>query len=77
MNSKKFSFDDALLDPSKYYGTPKDAARDAQFSVAQRREILQAWQEDEEALIRASDEGLDGGERPHLRQVIEELKTLS
>ncbi len=77
MANDTFSYSDALLDPSKFYAAPKDAANNTRFSVAERRKILQAWQMNEEALLRASNEGLDGGERPHLQLVIAELQRLA
>lgn len=76
MTQTEFSLKDALLDPSRHYAAPKDAAQDAQFSITERREILQAWQSNEEALQRAANEGLDGGERSHLQLVIKELSRL-
>lgn len=71
-----FSHQDALLDPSKHYETPNALAQDSRFSVEERLEILKAWQANEEALHRAANEGLDGGERPHLQLVIQEIDNL-
>lgn len=70
------TFKETLLTPEKYYETPADIAGDARWSTVQKREILQAWKSNEEALLRAASEGLDGGERPHLRQVTEELQKM-
>lgn len=64
---------ETLLTPEKFYEAPADVSADTRWSAVQKREILLAWKSNEEALLRASDEGLDGGERPHLRQVTEEL----
>lgn len=67
---------DICLTPEKFYETPKDVTADAKWSAEQKQEILQAWKLNEEALLRASGEGMDGGERPHLQQVGDELEKL-
>tara|TARA_R110002051_G_scaffold141578_1_gene214754 strand:- start:4425 stop:4658 length:234 start_codon:yes stop_codon:yes gene_type:complete len=77
MKHAKFTLKDALHDPSNYYAVPNDVSNDPDFSVEQKREILNAWKLNEEALLRAEDEGLDGGERPHLQLVIAELQRLT
>ena len=67
---------DICLTPEKFYETPKDVAVDDRWSSDQKQEILQAWKLNEEALLRASNEGMDGGERPHLQLVVDELEKL-
>ena len=36
---------------------------------AEKLAILQAWEADERALLRAEDEGMSGGEHAHLQKV--------
>lgn len=67
---------DICLSPDKHYETPKDVVADDTWTSDQKREILQAWKLNEEALLRASNEGMDGGERPHLQSVVDELEKL-
>lgn len=76
MSDTQFTFKDALLDPSAHYAEPKEVAMDQRFTKADHRRILQAWQANEEALLRAANEGMDGGERPHLQLVALELQRL-
>ena len=58
------------------YKTPTEVLTDDSLSKDQKIEILKQWCEDEEALLRASGEGLEGGERPNLQQVRKALETL-
>lgn len=67
---------DLLLTPEEHYETPASVSSDARWSKDQKIKILRAWKANEEALLRAADEGMDGGERPHLKQVAEELKKM-
>lgn len=71
-----FNLRDVLLTPEKHYKTPAGVSSDARWTKDQKLEILRAWKSNEEALLRAADEGLGGGERPHLKQVADELKKL-
>jgi len=70
------NFKDTLLTPEEHYTAPADVAKDDRWSDAQKQEILEAWKTNAEALVRATGEGMDGGERPHLGEVIEELDKL-
>jgi len=58
------------------YGTPAKLAEDQHLSDAEKVKLLQCWYDDEEALVRASAEGLSGGEPSRLQEVLEVLKKL-
>ncbi|WP_380055471.1 hypothetical protein ACFE33_00495 [Falsihalocynthiibacter sp. SS001] len=73
MADKSVTHKDVLLDPEKFYSNPAEVSSDARWSDPEKREILLAWKSNEQALLRAANEGLDGGERPHLARVIKEL----
>ncbi|WP_026941567.1 hypothetical protein [Hellea balneolensis] len=60
----------------KKYGTPAKLTADKSLSDAEKVKLLQCWHDDEEALIRASAEGLSGGEPSRLQEVLEVLKDL-
>lgn len=57
------------------YDSPTELLADTSLTQDKKIELLEAWCADEEALIRASDEGLDGGERPDLRHIQLALET--
>lgn len=76
MTDQKFSFEEALLDPEKFYSDPTQVSADVRWSQDQKREILLAWKANEQALIIAAGEGLEGGERPHLKTVLLELEKM-
>jgi len=58
------------------YGSPAKLAGDSGLSHAKKVELLGKWRDDENALIRASAEGLNGGEDNNLRDVLKALKEL-
>lgn len=58
------------------YISPAKLAADKALSKAEKVKLLQCWHDDEEALIRASAEGLSGGEPSRLQEVLEVLKEL-
>jgi len=49
------------------YDNPNALVADDSLSDAKKKEILKQWIEDEEALIRGSAEGIQGGEENHLQ----------
>ncbi|RKQ69410.1 hypothetical protein DES40_2210 [Litorimonas taeanensis] len=49
------------------FDNPSDIVDASTLSAETKEALLTQWVEDEEALTRASNEGLNGGERPHLR----------
>ena len=70
------SFKDVKIGPDKFYDCPGDVSADNRWDRQQKQDILLAWKSNEEALLRAANEGLAGGERPHLQAVIVELERL-
>ncbi|WP_409432260.1 hypothetical protein ACJ3XI_08555 [Litorimonas sp. RW-G-Af-16] len=51
------------------YNTPADIQNASNLSKDEKLEILEKWEADEMALIRAASEGLSGGEDNQLKQV--------
>jgi hypothetical protein len=51
----------AKLDPASVFRSPEDVIR-AALSVEDKKAILRRWEEDADALIRASDEGMEPSE---------------
>ena len=49
--------------------TSRDSVGDVPSEPAAKLAILKAWEADERALLRAEDEGMGGGEHPHLHKV--------
>ena len=60
----------------KKYETPAKLAADKSLSDKEKVKLLQCWHDDEEALIRASAEGLSGGEPSRLQEVLQVLRDL-
>ena len=48
----------ANLDPASVFHTPKDVLRAAGLSIEDKKAILLRWEEDAEALLRATEEGM-------------------
>jgi hypothetical protein len=71
--------DQAKLDPASVFRTPKDVLH-APLSPEDKKEILLRWQEDAEALIRATEEGMPPSDNRSpaelLRAVQEALESL-
>jgi len=58
-----------LPDPSQAYETPEELAADEELSLEERIALLERWEADDAALVRAEGEGMGGGERPLLSRV--------
>jgi hypothetical protein len=69
--AKKQLLEDIKTNPSNFYRTPNDVARDRRFSDPEKLEILEAWERDARALSVADDEGMTGGEPSRLKTVVE------
>jgi len=50
--------DKAKLDPASVFHAPEDVLRAAGISAEDKRAILDRWEADAEALLRASEEGM-------------------
>ncbi|MGB2933079.1 MAG: hypothetical protein WBE08_12605 [Methyloceanibacter sp.] len=72
--------DQAMLDPASVFGAPKDVLEAQGLSPDTKKAILIRWEEDVEALIRATEEGMppDDNRSPAelLRAVQEALHAL-
>ncbi len=73
-------FDKAKLDPGSVFHAPKDVVHAHGLSQEDKKSILLRWQEDAEALMRATEEGMppEGQRSPAelLRAVQEAMQTL-
>jgi hypothetical protein len=72
--------DKALLDPASVFHSPHDVLRPQGLSSERKKAILLRWQEDAEALMRATEEGMppEGQRSPAelLRAVQDAMQTL-
>jgi hypothetical protein len=50
--------DQAMLDPASVFATPKDVLEAHDLSPETKKAILVRWEEDAEALLRATEEGM-------------------
>ena len=70
----------AKLDPASVFHTPKDVLRAAGLSIEDKKAILIRWEEDAEALLRATEEGMPPADNRNpgemLRAVHEALEAL-
>jgi hypothetical protein len=58
MTGAAIDLDKAKLDPASVFHTPKDVLRAPSLSVEDKKAILIRWEEDAEALLRATEEGM-------------------
>jgi len=59
------------------YSTPMTLLRDGDLSLQEKIDMLKSWREDKEALMRATEEGMQGDSRSDLlRQIENALITL-
>jgi hypothetical protein len=65
----------SMDDPRSVFGTP-DTVLDSALSNDEKHAILMRWLEDEKALLRASSEGMSGGEQPMVQRVEQALETV-
>jgi hypothetical protein len=68
--------DEALRNPKETFATPMDVVKTPLLPDEDKKHALETWEQDEEALQRATGEGMGGGERPHLRSVKEAEQAL-
>ncbi len=59
------------------YSNPNELIRDTSLSRERKLALLSRWKIDEEALQRATSEGLNGGYKSQLRSVQKAIDTLS
>ena len=58
MSGDAIDLDKAKLDPASVFHTPNDVLRAAGLSIEDKKAILIRWEEDAEALLRATEEGM-------------------
>jgi hypothetical protein len=61
--------DKAKLSPARIFKSPMDVVETNDIGLSEKLAILRAWEADEQALLRAEDEGMGGGEHAHLHKV--------
>src|SRR5262245_4056859 len=54
----------AKLSPARIFKFPMDVVETNDIGPSEKLAILQAWEADEQALLRAEDEGMGGGSMP-------------
>jgi Fe-S cluster assembly ATPase SufC len=62
--------------PARHYQKPQEVVRDATLTPEEKRKALETWTVDAEALQRAEDEGMSGGESSKLIDVVSAKKEL-
>lgn len=66
----------ALLDPQGAFGEPEAILARDDLSLAQKRQLLERWDEDARRLSESADEGMGDGEPALLDRVSEALRAL-
>jgi hypothetical protein len=66
----------AKLSPSRMFKSPMNVVQTNDIGPSEKLAILQAWEADEQALLRAEGEGMGGGEHAHLHKVQTALNRL-
>ena len=54
----------AMLDPASVFGAPRDVVGAVDLTPAEKRAILIRWEADAEALLRATEEGMEETRSP-------------
>ncbi len=70
------NFEAALQNPAKCFETPQHVLDDANLTVAQKRKLLQQWEQDARLLAVAEEEGMGGGEENMLHRVKRAMETI-
>jgi hypothetical protein len=60
---------EAVHNPQTAFDHPMEVVQAPQLPIEQKQEALDTWEQDEQALQRASEEGMAGGPAPRLREV--------
>jgi hypothetical protein len=66
----------AIVSPTGIFKCPMEVVEANGIQLVEKVAILQAWEADERALLRAEDEGMSGGEHAHLNKVLAALEHL-
>ena len=73
MSQSRSKFEQAMIAPDQVFETPDKVVENEQLSQDEKRKVLTAWRDNEKQLMRASSEGMAGGERPHLQLIDDAL----
>lgn len=57
------------LDAARYFDTPTDVLTDPLLSLAEKRDVLEAWRLDAARLAESADENMQGGEDAPLQAI--------
>ena len=68
--------DEKVDKPSSHFGEPHEVVEDPSLSKARKVEALEILEQDARQLAEASSEGMSGGERNKLHEVLIAKKTL-
>lgn len=58
-----------IKDPGKHFRAPREVVSDRQFTLEEKRKILDSWALDAQLLSVAEEENMGGTDRPGLREV--------
>lgn len=61
--------EEAKVSPTTVFQNPKDVVKTGSLTTQEKSEVLTQWEADAQALQRATDEGMSGGQRPRLDEV--------
>ena len=75
--NKTTTTDKMVAKPSTYFEEPRDVVADASLSKDQKVEALDTLEQDARQMSEAASEGMAGGERNKLREVLEAKDTLA
>ena len=69
-------FEKAVKNPGAVYNSPFDVLADNTLNEAQRLSILQSWEQDQRELEVAQEEGMTGGEKSFLDEILAAMDKL-
>jgi hypothetical protein len=64
----------AMLDPASVFGAPRDVVGAVDLTPAEKRAILIRWEADAEALLRATEEGMETRSPAELLRAVHEAR---
>lgn len=76
VSETKSKFEQAMVAPERTFDTPDQVVENEQLSLHEKKKVLETWRDNEVQLLRASGEGMAGGERPHLPLIEKALARL-
>jgi hypothetical protein len=65
----KPSIETIIKDPVKHFRSPREVVSDRNFTLEEKRRILDSWALDAQLLSVAEEENMGGPDRPGLREV--------